>query len=172
MPQAMFDKIFGKSGTVTKTLLDLMGISATFNHVIKTYNPLTDVTTNDLTVADVTISPILRFNAYEIANLHIEKDDAKILGKGSDYTEIRNGIDFFVVNNEKWVIVAHEKVYSGKDVALIKFQVRKQVGYVPPAYNSTSNMNIDYVPNNSADTGVDEDLLVVSNTFQVEDIDD
>ena len=166
MPQAMFDNIFGKNGTVTTTLLDLMGISATFNHVVKTYNPLKDTTTNNTTVEKVTISPILRFNAYEIANLHIEKDDAKILGKGSDYTEIKNGVDFFIVNNEKWMIVAHEKVYSGNDVALIKFQVRKQVGYIPPVYSSTANMNVDY-----EDTVEDDDLLVVSGTFQVEDID-
>lgn len=127
MPQELFDKIFGKKGGVTATLLDLMGISATYTHVDKKYNPRMDSTVNKSEVKTVTISPILRYNAYEIANLHIEKDDAKILGNGSDYEEIKNGVDFFIVNGEKWMIVAHEKVYSGKEVALIKFQVRKQV---------------------------------------------
>ena len=127
MPQELFDKIFGKKGGVTATLLDLMGISATYTHVDKKYNPRMDSTVNKSEVKTVTISPILRYNAYEIANLHIEKDDAKILGNGSDYEEIKNGVDFFIVNGEKWMIVAHEKVYSGKEVALIKFQVRRQV---------------------------------------------
>ena len=127
MPQALFDKIFGKKGGVTTTLLDLMGISATYTHVDKKYNPLMDSTVNKSTVKTVTISPILRYSAYEIANLHIEKDDAKILGNGSVYTEIRNGIDFFTVDGVKWVVVSHDKVYSGNEVALIKFQVRKQV---------------------------------------------
>lgn len=127
MPQSLFDKIFGKKGGVTTTLLDLMGISATYTHVDKKYNPLMDSTVSKSEVKTVTISPILRYSAYEIANLHIEKDDAKILGNGFDYDDIKNGVDFFTVNNEKWMIVAHEKVSSGNEVALIKFQVRKQV---------------------------------------------
>ena len=127
MPQSLFDKIFGKKGGVTTTLLDLMGISATYTHVDKKYNPLMDSTVNKSTVKTVTISPILRYSAYEIANLHVEKDDAKILGNGSDYEDIKNGVDFFTVNKEKWMIVSHEKVSSGNEVALIKFQVRKQV---------------------------------------------
>lgn len=127
MPQAMFDKIFGKQGKITSTLLDIFGISATFTHVDKKYNPLLDTTVNNSTVIDVTISPILKYSAYEIANLHIEKDDAKILGNGADYEVIKNGVDYFTVNGEKWMVVAHDKVSSGKDVALIKFQVRKQV---------------------------------------------
>ena len=127
MPQSLFDNIFGKKGGVTATLLDLMGISATYTRVDKKYNPRMDSTVNKSEVKTVTISPILRYNAYDIANLHIEKDDAKILGNGSDYEEIKDGIDFFTVNGEKWMIIAHEKVYSGNEVALIKFQVRKQV---------------------------------------------
>ena len=173
-PQALFDKIFGKHGTVTTTLLDVMGISGTFTHVIKSYDPLSDKTINTSQVSDVVISPILRYNAYEMANLHIEKDDAKILGKGSDYDIVKNGVDYFIVNNEKWMVVEHDKVCSGKEVALIKFHVRKQVGWVPsapaPVYGSTANMNVDYVPDNSNDTGEDEDLLVVSGTFQIEEI--
>jgi len=127
MPLSLFDNIFGKRGGVTNTLLDLMGISATYTHVDKTYNPLTDATVNTSTVKTVTISPILRYSAYDIANFHIEKDDAKILGNGSDYEDLKDGVDFFTVNGEKWMIIAHEKVYSGNEVALIKFQVRKQV---------------------------------------------
>ena len=129
MPQALFDKIFGGSKGVNVTLLDLFGISGTFTHVEKKYNPLLDQTINNSTVIELTVSPILRYNAYEIANLHVEKDDAKILANGKDFDEIdiKNTVDFFTVNGEKWMVVRHDKVYSGKECALIKFQVRKQV---------------------------------------------
>ena len=129
MPQALFDKIFGGSKGVNATLLDLFGISGTFTHIEKKYNPLLDQTINNSTVIELTVSPILRYSAYEIANLHVEKDDAKILANGKDFDgiEIKNTVDFFVVNGEKWMVVRHEKVYSGNKCALIKFQVRKQV---------------------------------------------
>ena len=130
MPQSLFDNIFSGKKGVNVTLLDLFGISATFTHVDKSYNPILDQSLNKSTVLEVTVSPILRYNAYEIANLHVEKDDAKILGNGVDYEDIviKNGADFFMVNGEKWMVVSHEKVYSGNKVALVKFQVRKQVG--------------------------------------------
>lgn len=129
MPQSLFDNIFSGKKGVNVTLLDLFGISATFTHVDKTYNPILDKSLNKSTVLKVTVSPILRYNSYEIANLHIEKDDAKILGNGVDYEDIviKNGVDFFMVNGEKWMVISHEKVYSGNKVALVKFQVRKQV---------------------------------------------
>lgn len=130
MPQALFDKIFGGSKGVNVTLLDLFGISATFTHIDKgKYDPLLDQQHKSVIEKVITISPILRYSAYEIANLHIEKDDAKILANGEDFNdiEIKNTVDFFVVNGEKWMIVRHEKVYSGNKCALIKFQVRKQV---------------------------------------------
>lgn len=126
---AMFDSIFAGSKGLASTLLNTMGISGKYLKKTSTYNPRTDKTETSVTERDVVISPLLKYSAYEIANLGVGKDDAKVIGKGVDFSDIENSLDQIVVNGETYTIISHNKVYSGAELACVIMQVRKQEVY-------------------------------------------
>ena len=126
---AMFDNIFAGQSGLALTLLKTMGVSGCkYIHKQFTYDPRTDKTEQVITQKTVTLSPPLKYSAYQIANLGIGKQDCKIIGDGISFQNVENSVDQVIVNGDTYTILDHKKVWSGSKVACVILQVRKQDG--------------------------------------------
>lgn len=124
---AMFDNIFAGQNGLAVMLLKTMGVSGCkYLHKESSYDPRTDKTEETITEKTVTLSPPLKYSAYQIANLGVGKQDCKIIGDGVSFQNVQNSVDQVIVNGDTYTILDHKKLWSGAKIAAVILQVRKQ----------------------------------------------
>lgn len=126
---ALFDSVFSGENGIASVLINTLGMSGvTYKHsILGEYNPRTDTYEgSSFTTKTITTSPILRFTSSDEADFGIEQGDCKLIGKGSDFSDITNKSDMFIIFGKTYMVVNHKKVYTGENVGCIIFQLREQ----------------------------------------------
>lgn len=130
---AMFDSIFSGQAGVAGQLLDLFGTKAVYTKVINgDYDPITNTSLDTTISSNVLVSPPLRYKAQGLVNSPIQFGDCKIIGKGTDFTDVSNNIDTITINGILFTIIHHDRTYSGEQVASVTLYVREGVVIVEP----------------------------------------
>ena len=126
---ALFDNIFSGLDGLANTLLDTLGTGAVYVKVVQSgvKDLRNDIVKKTVTRTSVIVSPPIKYTTYELANSDIVKEDCKIVGKGTDFTDVTNNIDRIEINGKVFTIISHKRAYSGELVATVELQVREVV---------------------------------------------